>query len=123
MRRGGGAPCDFRSLPADSARLAYWLGGSRAEKPLAYRQASPLGFVTADDPPCFFFHGDADLLVPLLSPRTMVDRLSASRFRQPCTPWKAGHIQAFFDTAAMMAGIDFLDKHLQPAPKTEASNP
>ena len=40
----GGAPCDFRSMPADSIGLAYWLGGSRAEKPLAYQQASPLQF-------------------------------------------------------------------------------
>src|SRR3954468_11590862 len=25
----GGAPCDFRSLPGDSERIAFWLGGTR----------------------------------------------------------------------------------------------
>ena len=55
----GGAPCDFRALPADSKRLAYWLGGTPAEKPDAYRDASPANYVTADDPPMFFFHGGA----------------------------------------------------------------
>ena len=55
----GGAPCDFRVLPADSERLAYWLGGTPAEKPDAYREASPTNYVTADDPPMFFFHGAA----------------------------------------------------------------
>ena len=37
----GGAPCDFRYLPAENSRLAYWLGGSRATTPEAYRVASP----------------------------------------------------------------------------------
>jgi triacylglycerol lipase len=115
----GGAPCDFRSLPADSLRLAYWLGGSRAEKPLLYQQASALHFVTADDPPSFFFHGEEDGLVPVASPRIMVEQLTASHV--PATLHAipaAGHIQAFFNADAGAAAIEFLDKYLQPTPKT-----
>ncbi|HTU24568.1 MAG TPA: alpha/beta hydrolase [Pirellulales bacterium] len=114
----GGASCDFRSLPADSGRLAYWLGGSRAEKPQLYTQASPLNFVTADDPPSFFFHGETDGLVPLASPRRMVEQLSASRVPAVLhTVAGAGHIDAFFNVEAMTAAIGFLDRYLRPAPK------
>jgi triacylglycerol lipase len=118
----GGAPCDFRALPADSGRLAYWLGGSRSEKPLLYQQASALNFVTADDPPSFFFHGEDDRLVPLASPRIMVEQLTASRV--PATLHSipgAGHIQTFFNNDARAAAIEFLDKYLQPAAKTDAT--
>ncbi|HEX4144889.1 MAG TPA: alpha/beta hydrolase [Pirellulales bacterium] len=120
----GGAPCDFRSMPVDSNRLAYWLGGNRAEKPLAYQQASPLNFVTADDPPIFFFHGEEDGLVPLESPRIMVQQLTASRVPASLhTIPKAGHIGAFLNPEAMTAAIEFLDKYLQPDRKpTVTSN-
>ena len=51
--------------------------------------------------------------MPLASPRMMVERLTASRV--PATLHaipKAGHIEAFFDAAALTAAIEFLDKHL-----------
>src|SRR3954469_15013341 len=37
----GGAPCDFREMPADLSFLSYWLDGTRSEKPDNYRNASP----------------------------------------------------------------------------------
>ncbi len=114
----GGAPCDFRSLKPDSVGLAYWLGGSRAEKPLAYQQASPLNFVTADDPPSFFYHGEADRLVPPASARTMVEQLTSVGVPATFYPIPAaGHIDAFFNSGAMTASIEFLDKYLQPVAK------
>lgn len=110
-------------MPADSTRLAYWLGGSRAEKPLAYNQASPATFVTADDPPSFFYHGEEDGEVPVISPRKMVERLTASRVPATLhTIPDAGHIGAFLNAAAMTAAIEFLDKYLQPVPKTGAAS-
>ena len=57
---GGGAPCDFRSLPLDLEMLSFWLGGTRRQQSEKYRQASPAAFVTPDDPPMFFFHGEED---------------------------------------------------------------
>src|SRR5438874_3655049 len=73
----GGAPCDFRVLPADSERVAFWLGGTPAAKPNAYRDASPASFISSDDPPMYFFHGDQDLLVPVESPTRMVTLLKS----------------------------------------------
>jgi acetyl esterase/lipase len=111
----GGAPCDFCVLPERSERLAYWLGGTRADKPDAYRDASPVSFITADDPPMFFFHGAQDLLVPIASPRRMVSQLtSAGVTAEMYTVQNEGHIQAIFDTAALEHARAFADHYLKP---------
>ncbi len=110
----GGAPCDFRATPPNSERLSYWLGGSRAEKPQAYELASPSRFITKDDPPTFFYHGETDALVPLRSPQSMQAQLSSVGVASDLfTVPKAGHMDAFRDPAALAAAIDFLDKHLK----------
>ncbi len=72
----GGAPCDFLDEPLESQRLAFWLGGTRQQRPQAYRDASPTCYVTSQAPPVFLFHGEDDRLVPLESPRRLYARLS-----------------------------------------------
>ncbi|MDA8743106.1 alpha/beta hydrolase [Rubripirellula amarantea] len=61
----GGPPCDFRSLPLDNTAMAYFLGGSKREKPVAYVAASPIAHVSSNDPPTYIIHGDKDLIVPI----------------------------------------------------------
>jgi acetyl esterase/lipase len=112
----GGAPCDFRVLPADSQRLAYWIGGTPAEKPDAYQQASPTTYVTSDDPPMYFFHGGADNLVPVRSPQRMVDRLKEAGvpvefYEVP----SAGHMGAVVDPTALAHALAFADRYLKGA--------
>jgi acetyl esterase/lipase len=123
----GGAPCDFRVLPADSTRLAYWLGGTPAEKPDAYRTASPAAFITPDDPPMFFFHGARDLLVPAHSPQRMVALLTAAGVGAEMHLIKdAGHIEALFDRTTLDLALAFADQHLKQetkADKEKASGP
>jgi acetyl esterase/lipase len=114
----GGAPCDFRIMPADNKTLAFWLGGSRAEKPDLYELASPAKFISKDDPPVFFFHGEHDWLVPVASPQFMVAQLkavgvTASLLTLPQT----GHIAAFLDKAPVLEAIKFLDTQLKPSAK------
>lgn len=110
----GGAPCDFRMLPAGSERLSYWLGGTPAAKPDAYRDASPAAFVTADDPPMFFFHGGRDHLVPIRSPQRMVELLTKTGVTaEMYTIENGGHIDAVFDAAALSKGLAFADKYLK----------
>jgi acetyl esterase/lipase len=41
-----------------------FLGGTMEEKPDAYRKASPLTWLSNDDPPILLLHGDADTTVP-----------------------------------------------------------
>jgi acetyl esterase/lipase len=110
----GGAPCDFRVLPGDSERVAFWIGGTREKMPNEYRDASPASFITADDPPMYFFHGQHDLLVPVESPTEMVKLLkSAHVTAEMCVVKNAGHIQALFDRGALESGLAFADKYLK----------
>ena len=115
----GGAPCDFRMLAADSKRLAYWLGGTPAERPDAYEQASPNNYVTSDDPPMFFFHGGADEIVPIRSPQRMVARLKAAGVPvQYHEVPEAGHMGAAADRATMLEALAFVERNLKA--KTQA---
>jgi acetyl esterase/lipase len=111
----GGAPCDFRLLPAQSEQLAFWLGGSRAQRPDEYRDASPANFITADDPPMYFFSGDQDWLVPIISPTRMVASLKkAGLTAEMYTVKDGGHIEALLDRTALERGLAFADRYLNP---------
>lgn len=113
----GGAPCDFRDMPANGQMLAYWLGGTRAERPANYRDASPANFVTSDDPPMYFFSGEDDFLVPITSPRRMVNvLLAAGVAAEMYTVKHSGHIPTLFDRGALEHAISFADQHLKPVP-------
>ena len=119
----GGAPCDFRLLPATSTQLAYWLGGTRADKPEAYECASAACYISSDDPPMLFFHGEADSLVPILSPQAMVAQLTAAGVKSRLyTVPKAGHIAAFRDQGAVEEAVKFLKAELQPAAATASTD-
>lgn len=110
----GGAPCEFRVLPKESDRLAYWLGGTPGEKPDAYRDSSPANFVTSDDPPMFFFHGSDDALVNSISPEWMVAQLKALKIPAEffLIPGE-GHIQAARNRNALEHATAFVDHYLK----------
>jgi acetyl esterase/lipase len=110
----GGAPCDFRVLPADSSFLAYWLAGTPSEKPENYRNASPAYFISADDPPMFFFSGEDDVIVPISSPQRMVKLLTEMGVICKMHAIKnAGHLNALFDRDAIDGAFAFADAHLK----------
>ena len=110
----GGAPCNFCMMPPANPRLAYWLGGTRAECPQAYELASPLQFVTSDDPPMFFFHGEADRLVPIATVKAMVAKLESVGVPASLhTVSEGGHVATYRDQEAMAASIGFLDRYLK----------
>ncbi len=109
----GGVPCDFRVLDPDSKQLAFWLGGTRREVGEQYRLASPRAFVTPDDPPMFFFHGEKDDIVPIVSPEAMCASLnevgvSAELYVVP----KIGHSFAAMDRTALTKSVEFLQHQL-----------
>jgi acetyl esterase/lipase len=111
----GGAPCEFRVFPLDQKMLSFWLGGTRREKPEQYRLASPAAFITADDPPVFFFHGDKDRLVPVASPQAMCrDLQEAGIEAELYVVPDMGHTFAMMDRKALEKSVAFLSKHLQP---------
>jgi acetyl esterase/lipase len=109
----GGAPCDFRGFPPDLRMLGYWLGGTRAEAPDAYRTASPVEYVSPDDPPMFFFHGSADELVKLDTPKAMVDALREAKVESELLVIDgATHLGAALDRSAAERATQFLARHL-----------
>lgn len=110
----GGAPCEFRTIPQDQAWLSFWLGGTRGSNPEIYRLASPVSFVTPDDPPMFFYHGERDTLVPLESPQVMNEALqSAGVASEIYVVPNMGHMLAATDRGAIERAIAFLDSHLK----------
>jgi acetyl esterase/lipase len=110
----GGAPCDFRLMPLENRRLAYFLGGTRKEKPETYKLASPAAFISRDDPPMYFFHGEKDRLVPLLSPQAMVGLLRLSGVPATLQVLNGkGHIGAAISGEAHDEAIAFLEKQLK----------
>ena len=110
----GGAPCDLEALPAESELLSYFLGGTRAVKPEAYRNASPKCFVSKDDPPILLFHGRLDMVVPATSSLRMAAALKATGVTHDLVILpRIGHIAGCYDDHALAASIKFLDTHLK----------
>lgn len=110
----GGAPCEFHWLDEDSRILNYWLGGTRNERPKTYRAASATSYVTPDDPPFFFFHGELDALVPPQSTRILHELLIKSGVKsQHFVAPNSGHLGTFSDLDWMDKAIEFFDRHLK----------
>lgn len=110
----GGAPCDLTFIPEDSRAIAHVLGGTRAQVPLVYRDASPLTYCSGDDCPMFFYHGDNDLIVPPQASRIMCQRLKELGVETEFfTVEKQGHLITFIHPQARQAAIEFLNKHLR----------
>ncbi|GAA4439702.1 alpha/beta hydrolase [Bremerella cremea] len=110
----GGAPCDFTNEPLHSQRLKFFLGGSRANVPETYTEASPLTHVTAKCPPIFFFHGTEDDVVPIDNAERMHAKLT--NLGIPTTFFKSegrGHLSTFIDPNAKREALKFLDGHLK----------
>jgi acetyl esterase/lipase len=109
----GGAPCDLTFIPEENKMLVAFLGGTRAEYPDRYIDASPVNRLTADDPPLFFFHGTSDLVVPfensLTSHRKAVECGIQS---EHMTVNDVGHLLAFLDRKARSRAIGFLQATL-----------
>lgn len=108
----GGSPTDFRQIPLDSRRLAFWLGGTRRERPEVYAAASPIRFVAPGDPPVFLYHGELDRVVSLDESKGLLQRLREARVpaELDVVPG-AGHVTAFLDPQAIARGIAFLKAH------------
>ena len=111
----GGTPCDLRgSWPSDPL-LAFWLGGTRKEMPDVYKAASPASFVSPDDPPMFFYHGQYDAVVPLTQPMDMAAALGKAGVKAEVhvIPM-SGHVATKTNRDIPAKGIKFLDKYLRP---------
>jgi len=111
----GGTPAEFSWIDDDATTLVYWLGTSRAEGPDVYRDASPISFVTPDDPPIFGFHGETDMIVPVESARRFHAVLQEQNVSSKLLEVdESGHFSTFSKMDLMEDVIKFFDQHLKP---------
>jgi acetyl esterase/lipase len=119
----GGAPHDFRSIPADSHMLTYWLGSTRRENPDAYEMASSITYVSANAPPMLLFHGERDLVIS----RTHMDQLAKElrRVKVPVETYLVpdqGHLAAMRDERSVARSVNFLAKVLNAPDQPKAAD-
>jgi acetyl esterase/lipase len=70
-------PADFRTMPADfgdraKAAITKLIGVPFEQHPEYYARASPISYVSPDDPPLLMVHGDGDTLVPFSQSERML---------------------------------------------------
>ncbi len=108
----GAAPVDLAHFPANAAFESV-LGASIAERPDLYSLASPLTFVTPDDPPMFLYHGADDWIVDSSHSHRMLEALEHARVPTAYLEVPGGHLATFlFDEEPVRRAIDFLDRWL-----------
>ena len=114
---------DKRNSPGSPVFLL--LGGTLEEKEELARRASPVTFVTKDDPPFLIMHGDQDPLVPIAQSYELRDALTAARVPVDMVVVKgAGHGGPLFQTPeAIRTVIDFFDGTLKPKEGRAAAAP
>lgn len=121
----GGPPCDFRSLPIDNTALAYFLGGSRRDKPETYEAASPAAHVSQGDPVTQLIHGESDLLVPVAESQRFhkLQRQAGIDSRIEVMP-KQGHLITLLNPKTNLKVVQFFREVLKPdAPPGDNPNP
>lgn len=58
--------------------LRLFLGGAPEDMPERYRTASPITYISPDDPPVLTLHGDRDTLVPVEQAMRLADAMKAA---------------------------------------------
>jgi len=106
----GGAPVDLAAMRPNPA-VASLLGGSAEERPERAAWASPLSFVTSDDPPAFLYHGRLDFLVSGGQPRRFLAALAEAGVAGRLELSFLGHFTTWlFGGSQEKAAVAFLDR-------------
>jgi len=109
----GAAPTDLRRFIYNPAFFSF-LGGSKTALPTTYVTASPITFVTPDDPPMFFYHGRHDWMVDVSQSQIMVSSLLRAGVPVEYHEGGGGHLSTFlFDDSAVNDAVAFLDRWLK----------
>ena len=110
----GGTPADL-SLYEGGSLVPAFIGGTKTERPEAFRLASPVSHVNAGDPPVFIYQATLDGYVPFEQATHYKDVLDRHGIPNELFVIRGhGHISAFFaDGAAVEAALAFLDRYLR----------
>lgn len=88
------------------------VGGALQKSKQAARAASPVSYVTPDDPPFLIVHGTADPLVPYPQSQTLHKLLGSAKVPTTLIPVDNGGHGNFRDPSINAAVAAFLTKHL-----------
>jgi len=111
---GGPGGTDFTDIGANDDRFEYLFGGTRAELPTDYANASPTTWVSADDPPVFMFMGTNDTLIDQDKARTFQQTLDAAGVENELLEIPGGnHLSVRTNRLAMIRSLRFLDSQLK----------
>ncbi|MGN6546020.1 MAG: alpha/beta hydrolase fold domain-containing protein [Aureliella sp.] len=93
-----------------------FMGGTPEEVPAVYQAASPVTYVSSDDPPVLTIHGDKDALVPIAQAKLLDEKMKAAGAEHTLLLLKGqGHgFQGPAKQKAADALWDFFEKHLKP---------
>jgi acetyl esterase/lipase len=108
----GGSPMEFSWIDEESTSLKYWLDATRISDPEKYDQASPISFITDDDPVAVIFHGTSDSLVPTSSPESFVERYKKANIESEMILTPDGHAGAFSRTSLLIESLTKLETML-----------
>ncbi len=101
---------------ADPAILAF-IGGTYIQEPARCQAASPVTYVSSDDPPFLIVHGTADPLVPFSQSVILRDALVRAGVEATLLPVEgAGHgwpIDSAYGVRALTGALEFFDRHLK----------
>lgn len=113
----GGLPSDLPAFGTGKL-LKQLLGGTLAEKPDVYRNASPITHVSPETPPFFLFHGAMDSLVPLEQAIAFRAELAANDVENQLYIMRLrGHITSFLTAGAVLdETASFLLRHSTSRP-------
>jgi acetyl esterase/lipase len=113
-------PCDLTTpFAVSTSVVTKFIGASYSESPQLYQQASPLQWLTPDDPPTLIFHGTIDEIVPVSQSdtlKTRLDRLAIPNAYHRLKGWPhTMDLSARVNAYCVYYMNDFFRKYLQPA--------
>jgi dipeptidyl aminopeptidase/acylaminoacyl peptidase len=92
-----------------------FMGGTPADAAERYKAASPINYVSADDPPVLTLHGDQDALVPVEQARKLDEKMKSVGAPHTLLIFEGqGHgFGGEYQQKAEKATWDFFDEHLK----------
>jgi len=103
---------EYDHVPVVQPFLVALCGGTPQEKPDAYRIASPISYLSADDPPILTLHGDRDDLVPVFQARLLDEKMKEAGLPHELLVLE-GQGHAIKGEQADSAFWSFFDRHLK----------
>jgi acetyl esterase/lipase len=109
----GAAPTDLRRFVYNPTFYSF-LGGSQRDLPRTYDSASPVTFVSPDDPPMFLYHGQYDWMVDVSQSELMLNELQHAGVPAKLYKTRGGHFTTFLDDdEPVREAVAFLDRWLK----------